>query len=43
MTILKNLFQNYAEGKNCKYYNKADNFFLIAGPCIIDSKEETIK
>ena len=43
MSILKNLFQDYAEGKNCKYYNKADNFFLIAGPCIIDTKEETIK
>ena len=44
MSILKNLFQDYAEGKNCKYYNNiADNFFLIAGPCIIDTKEETIK
>ena len=43
MSILKNLFQDYAEGKNCKYYNKADNFFLVAGPCIIDTKEETIE
>ncbi len=43
MSKLKNLFQEYAEGKNCKYYNKANNFFLIAGPCIIDTKEETIE
>ena len=43
MSILNNLFQDYAEGKNCKYYNKANNFFLVAGPCIIDKKEETIE
>jgi len=43
MSKLKNLFQEYAEGKNCKYYNKANNFFLVAGPCIIDTKEETIE
>ena len=43
MSTLKNLFQDYAEGKNCKYYNKANNFFLVAGPCIIDTKEETIE
>ena len=43
MSTLKNLFQDYAEGINCKYYNKENNFFLVAGPCIIDTKEETIE
>ena len=42
MSILKNLFSSYSVDNSCKYKSINDNFFLIAGPCVIESKEETL-
>ena len=42
MIILNNLFSSYSVGNGCKYESNNDNFFLIAGPCVIESKEETL-
>ncbi len=42
MSIINNLFSSYSTGKNCKYENSNNSFFLIAGPCIIESKQETL-
>ena len=42
MIILNNLFSSYSVGNECKYESNNDNFFLIAGPCVIESKKETL-
>ena len=42
MIILNNLFSSYSVGNGCKYESNNDIFFLIAGPCVIESKEETL-
>jgi len=42
MIILNNLFSSYSVGNGCKYEINNDNFFLIAGPCVIESEKHSM-